>query len=153
MTSLESVFQEAINWLASEHKYFGDLKRDIVQLKKDLEEAQTKAQVKDIKKCFCDFRYIGISEARFNQREQHIEQALRDLAEREMSITGSMKEIRELLQRVHAEAANLIRSSSLYEGKIYDYLVHLQKEVQDHEIEQAQALLMELSQLIESAEQ
>lgn len=152
MASPEKVFQEAIGWLASEHHFFIGLKRDLALLKADLDEAKTKAQVKDIKLCFKDFRYLGISEARFNQRERHIEQILKELSDRRITVTGSIKEIPELLQRLHAEAANLIRSSSLHEGKIRDFLIHLQKEIEDHEIEQAQALLMELTRLIDGAE-
>ncbi len=153
MAPIQTVLAEAIGWLASEHKFFVELKQDLAKLKKDLDDAKKEAQVKDIKLCFKDFRYLGVSEARFNQREQHIEQALKELLDRKITITGSIKEIQELLQRLRTEAANLIRSSSLYEGKIRDFLIHLQKEIKDSEMEQAHALLMELGTLIEQAEQ
>ncbi len=153
MNALEKVLQEAINWLASEHKFFVELKRDLAQLKKDLDEAKTKQEVRDIKHCFRDFHYLGVSEARFSQREQLIEHALHELVERRITITASLREIEELSRRLHTEAANLIRSSSLYEGKIRDFLIHLQKEIRDQDREQAQALLMELGILLEHAEE
>lgn len=144
--------QEAIAWLASEHKYFGELKDDLAQLKKDLESAKEKEQVNDIKKAFRDFRYLARSEQRFQRHEQQVEEALTDLQKQKITVSGTIHEIQDFLQQLHTEAANLIRDSSFYEGRIRKLLTHLQADIQDHHLEQAQAVLMEITQVIDDAE-
>lgn len=144
--------QEAIAWLASEHKYFGELKDDLAQLRKDLESAKEKEQVKDIKKAFRDFRYLARSEQRFQRHEQQVEEALTDLRKQKITVSGTIQEIQDFLQQLHTEAANLIRDSSFYEGRIRKLLTYLQADIQDHHLEQAQAVLMEIMQDIDDAE-
>lgn len=144
--------QEAVAWLASEHKYFKELKEDIVQLKEDLESAKTKEAVKDIKKAFRDFRYLAKSERRFQQYEQRVEEALAELRKQKITVSGTIQEIEDLLQRLHTEAANLIRSSSFYDNRIKDLLTYLQVDIQEHHLEQAHAVLMEITRVIEDTE-
>ncbi len=144
--------QEAIAWLASEHKYFGELKDDLTQLRNDLESARAKEQVKDIKKAFRDFRYLARSEQRFQRHEQQIEEALTDLRKQKITVSGTIQEIQDFLQQLHMEAANLIRDSSFYEGRIRKLLTYLQADIQDHHLEQAQAVLMEIMQVVDDAD-
>ncbi len=144
--------QEAVAWLASEHKFFGELKDDLTQLRKDLETAKAKEQVTDIKKAFRDFRYLARSEQRFQRHEQQVEEALADLRKQKIAVSGTIQEIQDLLQQLHTEAANLIRDSSFYEGKIRKLLTYLQVDIQDHHLEQAQAVLMEIMQVVDDAE-
>ena len=144
--------QEAVAWLASEHNFFIELKKDLTDLKGDLESAKTKEQVKDIKKAFRDFRYLARSEQRFQQHEKQVEEALADLQKQKISVSGTIHEIQDLLQRLQTEAASLISDSSFYEGKIRKLLTYLQVDIQDHHLEQAQAVLMEITDVMDDAE-
>ncbi len=144
--------QDAVAWLASEHNYCKELKKDLAQLRADLESAKGKEEVKDIKKAFRDFRYLARSEQRFQRQEQQVEEALRELGKQRITIVGTIQEIQDLLQQLHAETANLIRDSSFYEGRIRRLLTYLQADIQDHHLEQAQAVLMEITQIIDDTE-
>ncbi len=137
--------KKAVEWLATEHNYFTDIQKDLRQLKTDLENGKEKDQVKDIKKALGDFRYLGKSERRLNRYEEAVENVLEKLKQR---VAGA----EQLHDRLHNEASHLIRTSSFYEGKIRDHLLYLKEEIKDHEIEKAQAVLMELFQIIEDAE-
>ena len=145
--------EQAIRWLASEHNFFVELKQDLTNLKQDLAQAKTKETVRDIKRAFQDFRYLASSEKRFNLHESHVEEALRALREQKLTISGSIGQIQDLLQRLHTEASNLIRNSSFYEGRIRELLNHLKQEITESNIEQAHAVLMELTQIIDHAQQ
>src|SRR3989344_603904 len=148
----EKHVEEAIKWVATEHKFFEDLSTDLQLLKRDIALAKEKSEVKDIKRALGDFRYIGKAERRFDNHEKHVEGFLNKLREHELTISGNVHEIQQLLERLHTEAANLIKDSSFFEGKIKELLLHLRDEIKDHEIEQAQATLMEVERLIEDAE-
>ena len=148
----EKHVHEAIKWVATEHKFFDDLSVDLQLLKRDIALAQEKSEVRDIKRALGDFRYIGKAEKRFNNHEKHVEDFLNKLREHELTVSGSVHEIQQFLERLHTEAANLIKDSSFFEGKIKELLLHLRDEIKDHEIEQAQATLMEVERLIEDAE-
>lgn len=137
--------KKAVEWLATEHNYFTDIQKDLQQLKTDLDKGKEKDQVKDIKKALGDFRYLGKSERRLNRYETAVEDVLEKLKQR---VAGA----EQLHDRLHAEASHLIRTSSFYEGKLRDHLLFLKEEIKDHEIEKAQAALMELFQIIEDTE-
>ena len=119
--------------------------KDLQQLKSDLERGKKKDQVKDIKKALKDFRYLGKSERRLNHNEKVVEDFLDELKKK---VAGA----EQLHDQLYAEAANLIKTTSFYEGKIRDYLFCLKEEVKEHEIEKAHAALMELFQIIEDTE-
>lgn len=142
----------AIQWAATEYNFFNDLKNDLLLLKRDISLGKEKSEVKDIKHALKDFRYIGKAERRFDDHEKHVEEFLQKVREHELSVTGSAHNIQKLLDRLHTEAASLIKDSSLYEGKVRELLLHLRDEIKDHEIDQAQAILMQVEELIEDAE-
>src|SRR3989338_1000804 len=144
--------QAAVAWLASEHNFFIELKNDLANLKEDLESAKAKEQVKDIKKAFRDFRYLARSEQRFQQYEKQVEEALADLGKQKITVSGTISEIHHLIQRLQTEAASLIHDSSFYEGKIQKLLTYLQVNIQEHHLEQAQAVLMEIILVVDDAE-
>ncbi|PIN88074.1 MAG: hypothetical protein COY22_01385 [Candidatus Tagabacteria bacterium CG_4_10_14_0_2_um_filter_40_13] len=148
----EKHVHEAIKWVATEHKFFEDLSADLQLLKRDITLAKEKNEVKDIKHALGDFRYIGKAERRFDNHEKHVEDFLEKLRKHELTVTGSVHDIQQLFERLHTEAANLIKDSSLYNGKIRELLLHLKDTIEDHEIEQAHAVLVEVEQLIEDAE-
>ena len=148
----ESHVHKAIKWVATEHKFFEDLSTDLQLLKRDIALAKEESAVKDIKRALRDFRYIGKAERRFDNHEKHIEDFLNKLREHELTVSGSVHEIQQLLERLHTEAANLIKDSSFFEGKIRELLLHLRDEIKAHEIEQSQAALMEVERLIDDAE-
>ncbi|MCH7771137.1 MAG: hypothetical protein IIA49_08995 [Bacteroidetes bacterium] len=143
--------QKSLKWLATEHNYFLELKKDLDKLKEDIKKAKEKDEVKDIKAAFKDFRYIAKSEKRFNRHEHTVEEILHEMKSR-ISLSGTIKEIEELIQRLHIEAANLISVSSLYEGAIKVHLTNLRDEIKEHKIEKAKQILIELGQLIEETE-
>lgn len=153
-TKLDSEFKKAIKWIATEYYFFEELKKDLRNLKDDLSRAKEKSEVKDIKKAFRDFRYLSRAELRFNKiYEKEIEKEAEKMLENcPFSFSGTVKEIKELLARIHLETSNLIRSASRYEGQIKTHLRYLKEEIKDHEIEKAQANLMETSQLVEETE-
>ncbi len=150
----QSTVQKGTKFLATEHYFFEKLTDDLSELKDDLENAKTALQDKtiaDMKKAFHDFRYIGKAEKRFERIEEHIEDALRAI-EKKVTVKGTIKEIDELRKRLHTESADLIRSSSLYEGKIRKYLTDLRDLVTKSKKEEAEALLQEIEQAIEQTE-
>lgn len=151
-TDFEKHVYEAIKWIATEHKFFEDLSADLQLLRRDIALAQEKSEVRDIKRALGDFRYIGKAEKRFDDQEKYVENFLNKLREHELTVSGSVHDIQQLLERLHTEAANLIKDSSFFEGKIKELLLHLRDEIKNHEIEQAQAALIEVERLIEDAE-
>lgn len=148
----EQTISAAIKWLAAEYKFFKELKSDLTDLKRDLTIAQEKSAVSDIKHALGDFRYIAKAERRFNRYEQEVEEMLEGLKSK-ISSAESAEEINRLHLRLHAEAAALLRSLSLYEGRIRDYLLHLRERIQEHQLDQAQAALMETNLALEDLEQ
>jgi len=148
----EKAVETAVNWVAAEHKFFKDLQVDLQLLKKDIALAKEHNEVKDVKRALGDFRYIGKVERRFDNQEKNIEDFLKKLRDHELTASGSIHEIQQLLERLHTEAADLIKDSSLYDGKIRELLLHLKDEIKDHEIEQTQAVLMQIDELIGDAE-
>jgi hypothetical protein len=143
----------AIQWAAAEHNFFNELKNDLLLLKHDISLGKEKSEVRDIKHALKNFRYIGKAERRFDNHEKHVEEFLQKVREHELTVTGSVHDIQKLLERLHTEAASLIKDSSLYEGKIRELLFHLRDKIKDHEIDQAQAVLMQVEELIEDAEE
>lgn len=145
------IFDDAKDWLSTEFYYFKIMQKNLANLKKDIEKASQKDEVKDIKKALQNCKYIGRAERRLEDYEKHIEKSLTDIQKRNaISITD--KELDNVLQRIRIEAAKLIKYSSLYEGEIKKYLTHLQEKIKDNEIEKAQSTLIEINQAIEDVE-
>ena len=140
--------QKTIKWLATEHKFFLELKDDLKELKEDIAKSKEKDAVKDVKHALRNFKYIGRAERRFDTYEQEMLVEL----ENSFQLSGTVKEVEELIKRIRAEAANLIKDASYYEGHLKDMLIHLKEEIAEHEIEQAQAILIEIEQTIDDAE-
>jgi len=151
----DSKFQKdvdsAIKWIATEHNYFLELISDLKSLKMGIDSAKEMSNVASIKSALRDIKYIGKSERRFNRYEHHVEVVLEKINSK-VIVSGSADEVERLLKRLKIEAADLIRSASLHDGRIKDYLVLLRDEIKDHEIEKAHATIKEIDQAIEDAE-
>ncbi len=141
--------EKAIRWLASEHYFFKELKQHLGELKNDLAIAREKNSVRDIKKALRDFRYIGKSEKRFEYYEKDIEKEAEELMENyRSSLAGSMQEFRQIMNQIHVEAANLIKTASFFEGEIRKRLLFLRDEVKNHQIDDAKRKLDELETVV-----
>ena len=148
---LQKVISKAVAWLATEHNYFLELKKDIFKLKTDIERAKSNADLKGLRFLLRDVRYIGKAERRFNRYEHNVESIL-SKAKDKIKVSGTITEVEELIRRLHLEAADLVNSSSMYEGRLRDLLVQLQAAIKSKELEQAHQCLMELAKLAENTE-
>ena len=149
--ALRENIHQAISWIATEHNYFLELKKDISRLKVEIETAKANADLKGLKVLWRDVRYIGRSERRFNRYEHNVESILSKMKDK-IKISGTIAEVEELVRRLHLEAADLINSSSRYEGRLHDLLVHLQAAIKSKDLGQAHQCIMELSELAENTE-
>ncbi len=156
----QSTIKKGTKFLATEHYFFSQLKGDLAELKKDLgleKDPHTKKEIfqsktiADMKKAFRDFRYIGKAETRFERIEEHVEDALKAIKEK-VTLSGTGKEVEDLIMRLHTEAADLIRSSSSYEGKIRKYLQDLKILVEKDKEKDAKDLVLEIQETIEQTE-
>jgi len=148
---LQQEISKAVAWLATEHNYFLELKKDISKLKTEIERAKANADLNGLRFLLRDVRYIGKAERRFNRYEHNVESIL-SKAKDKIKVSGTITEVEELIRRLHLEAADLVNSSSMYEGRLHDLLVHLQAAIKSKELEQAHQCLMELSELVENTE-
>src|SRR3989338_2100879 len=114
---LQKVISKAVAWLATEHNYFLELKKDIFKLKTDIERAKSNADLKGLRFLLRDVRYIGKAERRFNRYEHNVESIL-SKAKDKIKVYGTITEVEELIRRLHLEAADLVNSSSMYEGRL-----------------------------------
>jgi hypothetical protein len=154
MVEFDKEISSAVKWLATEHSYFKLLKKDLEELRIDLKTVSRKKQVKEIHAALRDFTFIGKAERRLNNHEQLVERGINDIKENYMpSVIDQRTENTELIKRIHIEAAQLILYASYYQGKILLLLRHLEHDVENDEIEQAQAVLMEVEETISDTEQ
>lgn len=145
--------KKAVKWLAAEHYFFGELKRDIQELKISIQEIKIKDINKELKDAFHNLNYLAKSERRFNNLEQHIENALIEI-KRQIIVTGTILEIEDLIKRLHLEAAQLIRDASLYGGFINEQLKAIERELSLSKIniEKIKLLIEQLEDQISDAE-
>jgi hypothetical protein len=149
----EKEVRNAIKWLATEHSFFNDLKDDLNFLDRDIKKAIPKESVADIKRILKDCKAIGRAERRLETHEQHVEDTIKKIQEHVVDIKGmSVGNIHKLLQHLHTEAAELIRVSSLFEGRIMELAHHLQTAVKKHETEKAQQCIMEMGEVVENTQ-
>jgi DNA repair exonuclease SbcCD ATPase subunit len=146
---IKEPLQTSIGWILREFYFFKQLQDDLKELKTDISHAKKKEEVKDIKDALRDFKYIGRAEKRFDVYEKEFEEKLAAL-KKEITVTGTIEEIERLSERIHTEAASLVRDASFYDSKLKDYLSHLKHHID--EIESAHAVIMEIEQIIEEAE-
>ncbi|HIH11306.1 TPA: hypothetical protein HA241_03895 [Candidatus Woesearchaeota archaeon] len=148
---LDVAAAHGMKWLAAEHNFFAELQRDLETLRKNLTTARASSNVADIKRAFRDFKFIGKCERRADNYENQVMASLETYAGT-VRVQGTLDEITQLRERIHVEAAELVRVASFYEGEIKSQLVHLRDNIQEQHFDQAQALIMEIEQRIEEAE-
>ena len=143
----------SMRWLAREYSYFKDLKEDLKNLRVHWQTANKKTQVKKIRAALREAKFIGRAERRLDGHETLVEEGIRELNSQYIPTLTAGDEHEELLRRIHVEAAKLILYASYYQGKILSLLKHLMDEVESDEIEQAQAVLVEVEETISDTEQ
>ncbi len=148
---LKENIEKAIGWAASEHNYFKELKEDLAELKKNIQNAKKEKLVKGMRVAFRDYRYLGQSERRLNNYVGNVESLL-DGIKSKVTVSGKVKEIEELVKHLDIEAVALVKDCSLYEGRIKDLLSHLSHNIKDHELEKAHQVLMELEEVVDDTE-
>lgn len=159
MTDVDKVVQDAIKWMAAEYKFLKDLEGDIAKLKPMITNARKKECTSEIKKLFKDFRYVGRSERRFMRYEDLLEKKMKVMLEEMMKRLPDqafMKKLGDerwkLLERLHAEASALVIDTSLFRGRIHDYLDVLKSALKSENLEQTRSVLETLIGIVNDAE-
>lgn len=146
--------QNAIKQIATEHYFFTELKDYLQGLKNTITVAN--ASGKDyndqynVQKLFRDQKYIGIAERRFKRYEEHVENILSSITAKTLPVRTEISKA--LRERLHVEAANLLRDSSRYEGRIYRILVKIKSCLNEKEYATIGNLVNELEEVIDDAE-
>jgi hypothetical protein len=135
MSSVNDV-RKALKWDVKLHLLLKKLRANITLLKEDINESKTKNEVKEVKSALKVAKHIGKTERRFNVYEKHVEDFIKEAES-------------DILERMHAKANGVLKVCSLYDGELIKMLNHLEEEIDDSEIEQAHALIIELEQLID----
>ena len=149
---LDTDVNRAIRLLAREHYFFERLGQDLKALSNDLRTGNSQGSVAEIRNAFHDFGYIGRTEQRLSRLETNLQEQITHLEEG-LVITGTVRYIEQLRLRINTESRSVLQAASRYEGRIRQLLEHLRATIQAHEIEQAQAVLLELEQAIKDTNQ
>jgi hypothetical protein len=138
---------KAIKWLAAESKYMNDVYEDLLKLEEDIEKANTKRKLKDIKKALKDFKQVGKCELRAHKFEKTALEDLKRLeANHRISINLSNEELAKLKQSIQVHARKILDEASRGEGKIRKQLVELQKLIKAKKEKEARNKLKELEE-------
>jgi hypothetical protein len=147
----EKDLEKAINWVAAEHKYFQKLQKDLSVLKQGILEACSLDTASGIKKIMFDIRYIGRSERRLNRYVKDAKDLSKAIRE-SIALPEQKEKFDEILKEIDIEAAHLVRDASRYDGKLHELLSHLEDSVHEHNLEQAQQVIMQCLEVVEEAE-
>lgn len=154
--NLKTHVKKGISWLASESKYMKDLKEDLEQLEKDLNEVGSKKKdLEDIEKALRDFKYIARSERKSDKLEIRIVNELEELEKdlQREKVEGidnehfpDKEQLEWLIQKIKAEARLVLREASRKEGRIIKRLKLIKELIEQGNKSQVKK---ELSELIE----
>ena len=160
MSKEDRIIKKAIHQIAAEHLFFTELQDYLSLVKKQFEEAKRQTDQKQIKAgrgmvsltcrvIFSKARLAGIAEKRFNRYEREIENLLEKIDKGTFSATSDMA--KKLRERLHVEAANLLKDASLYEGRIRSLILGIQNYI-DSDTAKLEVYLEELRKTVDDAE-
>ncbi len=148
----EEDVEKAVKWLATEHNFFLELKKDLPNLKKALLLAKKEITTPGIRKVLQNINYWGGAERRFNRYLTNARSLAKTLKDKAALPAERKEEIDELIKELDVEAAHLIRDCSRYDGKLHQLFTHLDENLQKKDFEQAQQVVMELEMTANDAE-
>lgn len=151
--------EEAIKYVALEHHFFNEFRRDLKILRAAIRKAVIEHSVVGIKSAVRFARYIAKAEKREQRSLHHVSELLEGLhgriadqkAAREVE-KGTGVTVENLIERLDIEAAHLVRDVSRFDGQIMRLLKDLDSRIEDNELEQAHQILMQLSEVVDDAE-
>jgi len=120
--------KEAISWVAAQSKFMKNTKIDLEELKRDIQTAKKKKELKDVHKALKDFWFVSSSENRVLRYEVRVYEALEEMKKNyKITHSGNLNELEELQARIITEARAILNETAERQGRIRAGLINLEK--------------------------
>lgn len=151
LEDVKKVVKSSIKWLATDYKYFQELRDDISSLTNALSHSGKKRKfVSELKRALADFKSAGRSEKKFNRYAEKLKslklsevyslppELLEGITEGSVSniqakLEKAQRALQEIQTRINIESSNVVKAASFYEGEIRKRLDALQATVEEHD--------------------
>lgn len=124
LKKLETDTEHAIDWLAAEYGYAKKLIDDLERIRKE----EPKSAVRDLRRSFRIYRWLGRGERKINRFENRILEELEELGKiLPPEMQGTAKNLKKQLE---VTKAYMVKNFSLFTGEMRDELTQIKTEEQ-----------------------